>query len=76
MNKILQATSRGQVTLPKVWRDKFNTAYYVVEIKNEELVFKPLKGGDNFTNAVESSWEEYKGGDVISNEDLMKKYGL
>ncbi len=76
MNKILQATSRGQVTLPKGWRDKFDTNYFVAEIKNDELVIKPLANAGTLKDQVESSWKEYKEGKVISGEELMKKYGL
>lgn len=76
MNKILQATSRGQVTLPKGWRDKFDTTYYVAEIKNDELVLKPLSKNKNLKDEVENSWKEYKEGEFVSSEDLMKEYGL
>lgn len=75
MNKILQATSRGQVTLPKGWRDKFATSYFLAEIKNDELVIKPLSS-KTLKDEVEDSWQEYQEGKVISGKDLMKKYGL
>jgi len=76
MNKVLRATSRGQVTLPKVWRDKFNTDYFYVEIDSDSLVIKPLRQKGAFEDAIESSWNEYKSGKIISSSDLMKKYGL
>lgn len=76
MVKILQSTSRGQITLPKQWRDMFNTKYYKVVIKKEELVIKPLAGDKTLKDQVEESWQEYKDGKMISHEDLMKKYGL
>lgn len=76
MNKILQATSRGQVTLPKGWRDKFDTNYYVVQIENDKLIFQPLSKEKTLKDEVEESWQEYKDGKIVSNEDLMKKYGL
>ncbi|MDX9970836.1 MAG: AbrB/MazE/SpoVT family DNA-binding domain-containing protein [Candidatus Gracilibacteria bacterium] len=76
MNKILQTTSRGQVTLPKAWRDQFDTSYFSVEIKSDELVLKPLHANDSLKNKVEASWSEYKDGKIISGDELMKKYGL
>jgi len=76
MNKILQATNRGQVTLPKTWRDKFKTNYYIVEIKNESLSFKPLIQKKSFKDEIENSWQEYKGGEFIDHDTLKKKYGL
>ena len=76
MNKILQATIRGQVTLPKAWRDKFGTQYFMAEIREESLVIKPVVEAKTFKGEVENSWKEYKKGDYTDAEDLKKKYGL
>lgn len=76
MNKVLQATSRGQITLPKEWRDTFDTHYFKAEIKDTELVITPLKTVSTLNEAVEESWEEYLNGKVVSHEEVMKKYGL
>ncbi len=75
MPKILQATSRGQVTLPKAWRDQYKTQYFTTEVQGATLVIKPLIQ-ENFEDSVESAWSEYKKGDYIASEELMKKYGL
>lgn len=75
MSKILQATSRGQVTLPKSWRDQYKTQYFTTEIQGATLVIKPLLQ-ENFEDSVESAWSEYKKGDYVASEELMKKYGL
>lgn len=75
MNKVLQATSRGQVTLPKAWRDQFDTNYYVAAIQGGVVTITPLIQAD-FKNQVENSWKQYKSGDFVSQKDLMKKYGL
>lgn len=76
MVKILQATSKGQITLPKQWRDTFNTKYYKITIKEDELVVQPLMEEETLKNKVEGSWQEYKNGKIIAHEDLMKEYGL
>lgn len=76
MNKILQATSRGQVTLPKDWRDKFGTQYYMVEVNENELVIKPMIQPKTFKVQVEDSWREYKEGDFVDSDELKKKYDL
>lgn len=75
MPKILQATSRGQVTLPKSWRDQYNTQYFTTEVVGTSLVIKPLIQ-ENFEDSVESAWSGYKKGDYVASEELMKKYGL
>lgn len=75
MHKVIQATSRGQVTLPKGWRDQFDTVYYVVEIQGDSLVIKPLIK-DDFKSSAENAWREYESGNFVTSEELMKKYGL
>lgn len=76
MNKILQATSRGQVTLPKNWRDQFNTNYFRADFDGKKLTLKPIESEKNLGNDIEATWEEYKNGEIIGGGDLMKKYGL
>lgn len=77
MNKILQATSRGQVTLPKEWRGKFETHYYLAEMNGTEITLRPLvPKTPTLEESVEQAWAEYQAGDFISHEDLIKKYGL
>lgn len=37
-----KATSRGQITLPKKWRDKFNTDQYVIKADDFKVEIIPL----------------------------------
>lgn len=75
MSKVLQSTSRGQVTLPKSWREQYETKYFVAEVNGDSLVIRPLIN-DDFKKSVEDSWGEYKKGEFVTQEELMKKYGL
>lgn len=76
MNKIMQSTNRGQITLPKTWRDKFDTSYFMAEISENEIIIRPLTTPKNFKNEVENSWQEYLDGDFTEGDELMKEYGL
>ena len=76
MVKVLHSTSRGQITLPKEWRDGFDTSYFKVEIQKEKLIIVPMDPEKTFKDKVEGAWEEYGEGKFISHEDLKKKYGL
>lgn len=76
MNKLLQATSRGQVTLPKNWRDQFDTNYFEAEFDGEVLTLKPIQSNKSFEETVESSWKEYKNGEYVASEALTEEYGL
>ena len=42
MTTILKATTKGQVTIPKKWRDKFNTNQFIITIKGDKLELEPL----------------------------------
>lgn len=76
MVKVLHSTSRGQITLPKEWRDNFDTNYFKVEIQKEKLIIVPLNPEKSFKDTVEESWRQYEDGSFISHVDLKKKYGL
>ncbi len=42
-SKVQRSTQRGQITLPKKWREHFSTDHYVVETHIDRLVILPLK---------------------------------
>ncbi len=39
---ITKITKKGQITIPAEYRKKLKSDYYVVEIKNEEIIIKPF----------------------------------
>jgi bifunctional DNA-binding transcriptional regulator/antitoxin component of YhaV-PrlF toxin-antitoxin module len=41
-SKILKSTPRGQITLPKQWREHFSTDHYLVQAHPDKLVITPL----------------------------------
>ncbi|MBI4234681.1 AbrB/MazE/SpoVT family DNA-binding domain-containing protein [Candidatus Peregrinibacteria bacterium] len=41
--KVVRATTKGQITLPKAWREQFKTDNYMMTIKTEGLIIKPVK---------------------------------
>lgn len=40
--KIAKCTEKGQITLPKQWRDLFDTDSYVVDFDDKQLIIKPF----------------------------------
>jgi bifunctional DNA-binding transcriptional regulator/antitoxin component of YhaV-PrlF toxin-antitoxin module len=44
-SKVLKSTPRGQITLPKKWREHFSTDHYLVEAHADRLVILPLNVG-------------------------------
>jgi AbrB family looped-hinge helix DNA binding protein len=39
---VVSMYGQGQITLPKAWRDKFDTKHFAVEINENELTIKPI----------------------------------
>ncbi len=42
MATIVKTTTKGQVTLPAVWRKKFNTNQYLVNFNKNKLTIEPI----------------------------------
>jgi len=40
---ITKTTKKGQITIPAEYRKKLKSDYYTVEIKDEEIIIKPVK---------------------------------
>lgn len=40
--KIVKSTSKGQITLPKSWRDQFNTDDFLMQIGENLITIKPV----------------------------------
>lgn len=56
---ITKATSRGQITLPKVWRDRFKTDQYILRADDFKLEIAP----------VDEEELEWLNGETIFNAD-------
>ncbi len=42
ITKFTKATSKGQITIPMVWRKKFNTDNFIIESHKDYLLLKPI----------------------------------
>lgn len=40
--KISKCTQKGQITLPKEWRDQFKTDDFMIEYNEKKLIIKPI----------------------------------
>ena len=69
--KILKATSKGQVTLPKKWRQRFDTDNFFAEIEADRIIIKPLELEDENWETVFDA-NRHNNGKGISVEDMIK----
>ena len=73
---ILKCTERGQITLPKKWRDKVKTSHFLVVIKEDQLTLKPIKE-KTLAQEIDERWQDYlNGGKTYTQEEIEKEYGL
>lgn len=68
--KILKATSKGQLTLPKKWRDRFDTDNFVIELHAEQAILRPLKV--ETSDEVIFDADKDNDGQGIAIEEMMK----
>lgn len=73
MNTIVKATTKGQITIPAVWRKRFNTDRFLVSIKNSLLEIKPI----NIDKIKEDEYTVFDAirdnkGSGIKAKDLLK----
>jgi len=40
--KVVTCTSKGQITIPKKWRDKFKTSTFTLSTEDNKLVIRPI----------------------------------
>lgn len=60
-SKVIKATVKGQVTLPKFWRDQFSTDNFLMLVEKEKLVIKPIKIADVDEEILFDSERDNKG---------------
>jgi len=41
--KVVKSTTKGQITLPKNWRNKFDTDNFLLEIASGKIIIKPIR---------------------------------
>lgn len=73
MEKVVQkTTSKGQITLPKIWRGQFKTNHFVLESVNDTMVIRPifLDNPDNY--GVIFNADRDNNGKGISANKLLK----
>lgn len=67
VNKVITATSKGQITLPKAWRSKFNTSQFLLKQIGRGLFVEPLKMDE--TSEEELLLEEKEYPEVVFNAE-------
>lgn len=75
-NHIVAISPRGQITIPKIFREKIGTEHLIVEIKGNSLLLKPLKTREEFFVELEEAEKDWEKNGGITLEEMKKKYKL
>lgn len=41
--KVIKSTTRGQITLPKAWREQFRTDNFLLQIHEKQIIIQPVR---------------------------------
>jgi bifunctional DNA-binding transcriptional regulator/antitoxin component of YhaV-PrlF toxin-antitoxin module len=63
---ILTTQSKGQITLPKEWRDEFNTTVFQAVKQKDMIILKPVTVAS--TEEVKKATKEF----ITKNKKLLK----
>lgn len=80
-SKILKSTERGQITLPKQWRDNFPSDHYFVEMKEDKLIITPFETLDDPNEEVlfdadrDNNGKDVSPAEIITILKNIKKHG-
>lgn len=71
-NTIQKTTSKGQITLPKVWRGQFKTSHFAVNWDNNCLIVKPVDIDKMIDETIVFSAERDNNGQGIPVKELIR----
>jgi bifunctional DNA-binding transcriptional regulator/antitoxin component of YhaV-PrlF toxin-antitoxin module len=70
--KITKSTERGQITLPKEWRDAVATNHFMVEMHKDRIVIMPLNIDGSDDEEILFDAVRDNDGKAVSAEDMIR----
>lgn len=68
ITKIIKSTSKGQITLPKSWRNKFHTDCFMLRMDTDYVIIKPINVHELSEEVVFDADRDNKGKGVSPDE--------
>lgn len=72
VQKVVKSTVKGQITLPKKWRNQFDTDNYVMEIDNARVTIIPLTLKNYSSEEVIFDAERDNDGKGVSIDEMIR----
>ncbi|MBI3618953.1 AbrB/MazE/SpoVT family DNA-binding domain-containing protein [Candidatus Peregrinibacteria bacterium] len=70
--KVLKSTERGQITLPKKWRSRFQTDTYFVQMHDDRIVIAPFHVQNATDEEIIFDADRDNDGKGISPDDMIR----
>ncbi|MFA5947705.1 MAG: hypothetical protein WC806_01910 [Candidatus Gracilibacteria bacterium] len=70
--KLAKSTSKGQITLPKEWRDQFKTENFIMEFDPKQIVIKPIQINELASEEIIFDADIDNNGKGISPDEMIK----
>lgn len=69
--KIAKCTEKGQITLPKKWRELFDTDDFIIDFDDKQLTVKPIEMS-KLSEEIVFDADRDNGGKGISLDEMIK----
>lgn len=69
---IAKSTERGQITLPKQWRDHFPTNNFIVELHEDKIIIMPLDLKELNAEEVLFDADRDNNGKSVSPDEIIR----
>jgi AbrB family looped-hinge helix DNA binding protein len=69
--KIAKCTEKGQITLPKKWRELFDTDSFIIDFDDKQLIVKPIEMS-KINEEVVFDADRDNGGKGIPLDEMIK----
>lgn len=69
--KIVKSTSKGQITLPKSWRNKFHTDSFMLKMEIDQVTIKPINIHE-FSEEVVFDADRDNDGKGVSPDEIIR----
>ena len=70
--KVVKTTTKGQITLPKNWRSRFDTDNFLLEIAEKQIIVKPIKFKELNSEEIIFDAERDNDGKGVPVDEMIK----
>lgn len=73
---ILEISERGQLTIPKKFREQVLVKRFICRLENGKIILEPLQTREEFLAELDAIEKDYQKNDGLNLAEMKKKYDL